>query len=360
MTSGTSPINTIKMHRSNVLLILLFYILFLHLPAGAQETYAEKLGWPKGSKVVILHVDDAGMSYESNKGAIQSMEKGVATSCSIMMPTPWAASFSKYIIAHPSMDAGLHLTLTSEWDNYRWGPLSGKKQVPGLTDKEGAMWESVEEVVAHASPEEIDMEIRAQLDRALTLGLIPSHLDSHMGTLFASEEYLKKYIQLGIEKKIPVMFPGGNNKMLVAGAVMELKAKGKWKEGMAMPGPYDQKKTDAIGKMIWAGGLPVLDDLFPNTGEWKPKNAVEKSPEWTAYKAQQLIQLFKDMQPGLIMVIVHSTDIADSFNRISGSGGSRYADMMAMMDPEVKEYIQKQGIIMTTWREVMNRRLKVK
>ena len=111
-------------------------IVVLCLPVHAQETYAEKLGWPKGSKVVILHVDDAGMSYASNQGAIQSMEKGVATSCSIMMPTPWAASMAKYIIAHPSMDAGLHLTLTSEWNDYRWGPLSGKK-AGAWTDRQG-------------------------------------------------------------------------------------------------------------------------------------------------------------------------------------------------------------------------------
>jgi hypothetical protein len=327
---------------------------------SAQQTYAEKLGWPKGARVVIMHVDDAGMSYASNQGAIQSIEKGVGTSCSIMMPTPWAASYAKYVVAHPSIDAGLHLTLTSEWNDYRWGPLCGKKQVPGLTDSEGAMWQTVEDVVAHATPEEIDAEMRAQLDRALTIGLKPTHLDSHMGTLFASDAYLKKYIQLGIEKKIPVMFPGGNNKMLTSPVVEKLKAEGKWKEGMALPPPYDQKKTDQIGKMIWDAGLPVLDDLFPNTGEWKPQNAVVKSPEWTRFKVQKMIQLLKDMQPGLIMVIVHSTDITDSFDHISGSGGSRYADMMTMMDPELKEYITKQGIILTTWREVMERRMKVK
>jgi predicted glycoside hydrolase/deacetylase ChbG (UPF0249 family) len=337
---------------------LIIIVLFAN-HAVAQQTYAEKLGWPKGAKVVILHVDDAGMSYASNQGAIQSLEKGTATSCSIMMPTPWAASFAKYAIAH-STDAGLHLTLTSEWNDYRWGPLCGKKQVPGLTDKEGAMWETVEEVVAHATPEEVDAEMRAQLDRAVTLGLKPTHLDSHMGTLFASEGYLKKYIALGIEKKIPVMFPGGNNKMLVAGVIQQLKAQGKWKEGMTLPPPYNQKKAEEVGRMIWSSGLPVLDDLFPNTGEWKPDNAVAGSVEWAKYKTQHLKKLMDDMQPGLIMIIIHSTDISDSFSHISGSGGSRCADMMAMMDPELKDYITKNGIILTTWREAMERRIKVK
>jgi hypothetical protein len=344
------------MPRFNLIFILLFFVIGqLH-----AQTYAEKLGWPKNAKVIILHVDDAGMSYSSNRGTIRSMEEGVATSCSIMMPTPWAASFTKYVIAHPGMDAGLHLTLTAEWDNYRWVPLSGKKNVPGLTDKEGALWESVEEVVAHASAEEVDAEIRSQLDRALTMGLKPTHLDSHMGTLFASEAFLKKYIQLGIEYKIPVMFPGGNNTLLYAPVIKKLKDAGKWKEGMDLPAPYDRKKSDMVGKMIWDAGLPVLDDLHTNSGDWKPANAVSKSPEWTKYKVQEMIASLKEMQPGLAMIIVHSSDITEEFQHISASGGSRYADMMTMLDPELKAFIKKEGIILTTWREAMERRRKVK
>jgi len=71
------------------------------ISAQQDQTYAEKLGWPKNAKVVILHVDDAGMSWSSNQGAIKSIENGVATSSSIMMTTPWAASYAKYAIAPP-------------------------------------------------------------------------------------------------------------------------------------------------------------------------------------------------------------------------------------------------------------------
>lgn len=341
-------------------LILMVFFVVCRLNAQNEKTYAEKLGWPKNAKVVIFHVDDAGMSYSSNRGAIRSIEEGIATSCSIMMPTPWSASFTKYVIANPGIDAGLHLTLTSEWNDYRWVPLMGKKNVPGLTDREGALWKSVEDVVAHANEEEVDAEIRAQLDRAMTLGLKPTHLDSHMGTLFASEGFLKKYIQLGIEYKIPVMFPGGNNTMLYAPVIKSLKESGKWKEGMALSAPYDQKKAVMLGKMIWDAGLPVLDDLHTNSGDWKPENATSKSAEWTKYKVQQFILSLKEMRPGLAMIIVHSSDITEEFQHISGSGGSRYADMMAMLDPALKAYIKTEGIILTTWKEVMERRKKVK
>src|SRR6187399_1843899 len=131
-------------------LLLTLFFCYTHVHAQTLDsTYAEKLGYPKGAKVVILHVDDVGMSFDSNEGAIDAMTKGVATSCSVMMPCPWVPAYVHYLKSHPNTDAGLHLTLTSEWDEYRWGPLMGKPAVPGLVDNEGDMWPSVEDVVKH-------------------------------------------------------------------------------------------------------------------------------------------------------------------------------------------------------------------
>src|SRR5437868_3804553 len=103
-----------KRLRSHFLFIC---FLFFNVYSNAQSdsTYAEKLGFPKGKKVVILHVDDVGMSLESNNGAIESMTRGVASSCSVMMPCSWVPGFIHYYKEHPGLDAGLHLTLTSEW-----------------------------------------------------------------------------------------------------------------------------------------------------------------------------------------------------------------------------------------------------
>jgi hypothetical protein len=346
--------------------LLIFFIQINVLQAQTDNrTYAEKLGFPKGAKVIIFHVDDAGMSVNSNQGAINSIEKGVATSTSIMMPCPWAAGFAVYAAAK-GYDAGLHLTLTSEWDNYRWGPLAGKKQVPGLVDPQWCLWPEAEDVVAHASAEEVDMEIRAQLERALALGLHPTHLDSHMGTLFDREDYLEKYIKLGIEKQIPVMFPGGNNKLIKEEynkpIIKKLKAEGKYQEGMQLPIPDRLKKTDAVGAMIWQGGLPVLDDLFTNSGDWTPApvNGVITPEAHAKYKVEQFKISINNMQPGVAMFIIHSTVQSDDFKKISNSGDSRNADMLAMMDPGFKQWLKDNGIILTTWRELMERRKKVK
>ena len=340
-------------------------LLLLRAAVANAQTYAEKLGFPKGKKVVILHVDDAGMFYSANQGTIKAMEQGTASSCSIMMPCAWAASYTKHAIANPKLDVGIHLTLTSEWKDYRWSPLSGAKQVPGLIDKEGAMWPSVEEVVKNASPDEIEREIRAQVDRAITMGLKPTHMDSHMGTLFASPAFMERYIKVGAEYRIPVMFPGGNNKLLIEcqnyPIIKKLKAEGKWKEGMTLPVPAIVQQAKAVGETVWKAGLPVLDDLHTISGEWKPEGVSDLAPEaWGKFKVQQFKEAFKRMEPGVAMFIVHCNDQNETFKYISSTGGTRYADMLAMMDPELKAFMESEGIILTTWRELMQRRMQVK
>ncbi|GAB3257719.1 hypothetical protein GCM10027347_20430 [Larkinella harenae] len=333
--------------------------------AQPKTTYAEQLGYPKGKKVVIFHVDDAGMYLTANQGTIKSIEQGVATSTSIMMPCAWAASFVNYALKNPTIDAGIHLTLTSEWKDYRWAPLAGIKQVPSLTDKEGALWPSVAEVVKNGNPDELELEMRAQIDRALKMGLKPTHLDSHMGTLFATPAFVERYIKVGVEYGIPVMFPGGNNTLLVDSEIQpvidKLKAEGKWKEGMNLPVPEAIKQAPAIGAKLWKAGLPVLDDLYADTGGWKPKDNPNPSPEeWGKYKTQRFKEILTKMKPGVAMIIIHSNEQNETFKYISGSGGSRYADMLSMMDPDLKAFIQSEGIILTTWREMMERRKAVK
>lgn len=313
--------------------------------AQAQDTYAEKLGFPKGSKVLILHVDDVGMSWDSNQGAIQATEKGVATSMSVMMPCPWVPGFIHYMKDHPNVDAGLHLTLTSEWKDYRWSPLTGKPASPGLVDGEGAFWPTVVEVIQHAKADEVEAEIRAQLDRARTMGFEPTHLDSHMGTLFASPEYLQRYIKVGIENQIPVMFPGGHNTMISA-AMPSLAAAG--------------EQLRQTGKMIWDAGLPVLDDLHTLSYDWVYPSGKLPDQQLQKFATSKYIETIRQLKPGLTMVIMHCTSPSQVFEYISGSGKTRKGDLLAMTDPDFKKFLEKEGIILTTWREVKERRQKVK
>ncbi|MGN6641329.1 MAG: polysaccharide deacetylase family protein [Mucilaginibacter sp.] len=332
--------------------------------AQETQTYAEKLGWPKGAKVLILHVDDGGMSHDSDEGIEKATGQGVATSTSVMMPCPWVPEMVQYIKDHPDLDAGLHLTLTSEWKNYRWGPVAGKANVPGLTDKQGCLYSTVAGVYFNATPDEVDKEIRAQLDRALSMGFKPTHLDSHMGTLFAKEGYLEKYLKLGIEKQIPVMFPGGDDLFYRAEAkaatIAQLKQQGKYKEGMQIPDPAELAKAKDIGAMLWKNGLPVLDDLHNSSYDWQMPGIEHKTDaEIQKWYTDHYIESIGRLSPGLTMVIMHCTYPSESFKYICNEGQKRKGDLLAMLDPRLKEFLTKNGYILTTWREVMERRQKV-
>jgi len=328
-------------------LLVLTFLLVNHI-VNAQKTdstYAERLGFPRGSRVVIVHVDDVGMSFDSNQGAIMAMTKGIATSCSVMMPCPWVPAYIHYLKEHPATDAGLHLTLTSEWDEYRWPPLSGKPKVPGLVDKEGALWPEVADVVAHATPDEVETEIRAQIERAREMGFEPTHMDSHMGTLFATPELIQRYVKLAIEYHIPVMFPAGHATLIAA---------------LTHFSDAQMQMIRTIGSQIWAAGLPVLDDIFNESYGWTlPKGTAETDANLQKMKTQKYKEAFKAMKPGITYLIMHCTQPSEIFKHISGSGLTRKGDLLAMMDPELKNYVEKEHIILTTWRELSERRKKI-
>lgn len=295
-------------------------------------TYAEKLGWPQGARVVIFHVDDAGMSYDSNMGTIEAIEKGVATSTSIMFPCPWVPQIAHYFKEHPDVDYGVHCTLTAEWGDYRWGPVAGKSAVPGLCDEEGCLWDDVPRVMIKATPDEVEKEIRAQLDRCLTMGLKPTHLDSHMGTVFASFPFFQRYLKVGIDSGIPVMLPAGHM------------------EYISKEAPIMVDLARKMGQQAWDAGLPVLDDV--HTGGY--------GAEGPETKKAQIIHFLRTLKPGVTQFIVHCTRPTEVFQHISGSGKMRLAELEAMIDPEVKKVIEDEGIIITTWRELKQRRDQVK
>lgn len=328
--------------------LLLVTILVLNNIVVAQTkklTYGERLGYPKGAKVLILHVDDAGMSYDSNKGVIDAITNGAANSTSVMMPCAWVPGFVHFLKLHPNVDAGLHLTLTSEWKDYRWSPVAGMRSVPGLTDSEGDLWPSVAEVVQHASADEVEKEITAQLQKARAMGFEPTHLDSHMGTLFASPAFLLRYIKVGIENQTPVMFPGGSDVLI--------------QQETHMPDAFIEQLR-SLGDTLWKAGLPVLDDLHNFSYDWTiPDSIAHDDNKLRDFKTEKYIAALKLLQPGVTMMIMHCTDPSETFKYISDTGPLRKADLLAMQNPAFKQALKDNGIILTTWKELMQRRKQI-
>src|SRR5438874_3233471 len=137
------------------------------------RTIAERLGYPANAKLLILHADDLGFAHSADAASFDALDKGVVSSASIMIPTPWITEVAAYAKAHPDADLGLHLTLTSEWETYRWGPTASLDAVPSLLDPDGTLPNEDSIVARRANAADVEREVRAQIDRALPLGIRP-------------------------------------------------------------------------------------------------------------------------------------------------------------------------------------------
>lgn len=291
--------------------------------AAAQTTTAQQLGYGPNDKVLMVHADDIGMSHSVNVASIEAFKKGMVTSGSIMVPCPWFPEIAAYAKEHPELDLGLHLTLTSEWRYLRWRPVASPDKVKGLLDPEGFMWRSERDTAKNATPQEIETELRAQIERALAFGIKPTHLDTHMGTLYTRKDFFDVYTKLGKEYGIPVM---------VMRPTLEAIQYGKL---------TGSPITEDVLKKVEADGFAMLDYLVTGVSGKTPAERKE------AYKT-----FLRNLKPGVTMLIVHLGLNDPELKATTGSWEQRYGDFLAFTDPEIEALIKELGIKLTTWREM--------
>jgi chitin disaccharide deacetylase len=188
--------------------LLLVGLLLSTLEAFAQ-TLADRLGYPPGTKLIIVHADDLGETHAVNAAAMKALTGGTINSASLMVPCPWFPEMADYAKSHPDADLGLHLTLTAERVYYRWGPAAPADRVPSLVDENGYFhhdWEQNEHIGAKKiDAKEVEIELRAQIERALAMGVRPTHLDSHQYRLIMSgQDLFDVMLRVAHDYKLPV------------------------------------------------------------------------------------------------------------------------------------------------------------
>jgi len=161
-----------------------------------RQNLAEKLGYPADAKLLIIHADDMGLSYSTNIACIEAFENETVNSGSVLVPCPWFPEIAGYIKTHPDLDIGIHLTITAEWDLYKWDGVLPSSEISSLINENGYFYATLQDFAVNANPEEVDKELRAQIDRAIAFGIQSTHLDNHMGSLMVSP--LSSLIQYNI------------------------------------------------------------------------------------------------------------------------------------------------------------------
>jgi len=229
----------------------------------ANRPLQVRLGYPADARLLILNADDLAVSHSEDIATFAALDHKFVTSATAMVPCPWFTEVASYAKAHPGIDLGLHLTLTSEWQTYRWGPVSPRALVPSLVGPDGYFYSNAQEFAKHAKLDEVEIEIRAQIERAKSMGLEPSHLDAHMHSLYAKPELFRVMLRVAHEYRLPVRMARNIES---------------FKPALALMGPGD----------------PVPDAIF-SPGEEVPASG------WKDY----YVNLLKNLQPGVTEIFVH-------------------------------------------------------
>jgi predicted glycoside hydrolase/deacetylase ChbG (UPF0249 family) len=288
---------------------------------ASEQTTASMLGHGPDAKLLMVHADDAGMSHSVNAATSEALLKHAVHSASIMVPCPWFSEMAEFAKQHPELDLGLHLTLTSEWKYYRWRPVTSPEKVKGLLDSDGYLYRDARSVATRASAAEVETELRAQIERARQFGIQFTHVDTHMGTLYARPDYFELYTKVAREAAVPCMLPRPTE-----AAEAELR-------GYPVTADMLRQKGRA--------GFVFLDRLATGV----PGRTVEERK--ASYR-----KFLQDLKPGVTKLIVHLAKDDPEIRAITNSWEQRWADFLFFTSDEARELMAKLNIRGITYREL--------
>jgi predicted glycoside hydrolase/deacetylase ChbG (UPF0249 family) len=275
------------------------------VPSEADLSLNERLGYSPDSKLVILSCDDLGSCHAANEGVYQAIREGAATCTSLMVPAPWARHAAANY--QPTDDVGVHLTLNAEHPMYRWGPLT---HAPSLLSGDGGFPRSIDDLWEHADPEEVERELRTQVERALAWGIDVTHLAPHLTALTLRPEFFGIYLDLAVDFDLPIRLPSTITAEQAGFPFRRLAAE----ERVVFPDHFDHDWRAGSRARVAA----ALESLEPGVTEIHIQPAID-SPEVRAL-----------------------TDVAEQW----------IDDLALALDPELRAQIDASGALLIGYREL--------
>jgi predicted glycoside hydrolase/deacetylase ChbG (UPF0249 family) len=278
----------------------------------------KKLGFADNDRLVIIHTDDIGMCQSSISAFQELWDYGIISSGAVMVPCSWFPSVSMLYRNNPILDLGVHLTLTSEWENYRWGPISTRDPSSGLLDADGYFFRTTEEIQQSGEAEAVYKEIKTQIEKALSSGIDLTHIDTHMGSV-ASMNFIPAYLSLATNYGLPAM-------------IMRLD-----KEGWIEMG-FDEETSSLAVKMVLQleeQGMPLIDAIAGLA-----LDSVYLREERINY-AKQVLGSIKE---GITHFIIHPSQDTPELRAITPDWRCRVADFEAFRSSELQNFIKENGI----------------
>jgi chitin disaccharide deacetylase len=274
-----------------------------------------KLGLADDDRVAIIHTDDIGMCQSNVEAFADLWEAGIISSGAIMYPCSWSNAAIDYARTHPQADLGVHLTLTSEWKQYRWGPISTRDRRSGLMDDEGYFPRTSAEIQKTGRPAAVKGELEAQLNKALKAGLKPTHIDTHMGSV-ACVKFMNLYIELAKKHKLPPMIFRMDEEEWRGAGLDALTAK--LATGLILS--LEEKNIPLLDHLV---ALPLEDD--------KDHTEIAK-------------KTLSELKPGITHFIIHPNKDTPEIRAIAPDWRCRVGNYQDFMSDEIRKHIKKIGL----------------
>jgi hypothetical protein len=274
------------------------------------NTALHNLGFGPRDRVAVIHADDMGMCEATIPALNDIFEAGLVSSASVMVPCPWFPSAAAWSAAHPEADIGIHLTLTSEWEHYRWRPLSTQDAATGLVDPWGFMPKKAAAIEEQAQSQAVVAEMRAQIERARQFGMNLSHLDSHMYSVM--KKFLGEYLRVSCE--------AGLTPLVLRSDVA------RWKE------QYSH------GSSLPEHDFPVFDHLVSPSHRC-PLDEHE----------QNIFDGFSTFEPGLTCYLLHPATDTPELRTIVPNWAHRVLEWRTFSSKKLKDHVRDCGIQVVTY-----------
>lgn len=293
-------------------------------------------------RYLIINADDFGMCRSANFAVFDLLKSGGITSSTIMAPCGWAPEAVKFAKEHPEFAIGVHLTTTSEWENYRWGPV-GVGANGSMRDKDGYFYHECDDFENNADLEEVKNEIVAQIEKLKALGLNPSHLDNHMGSLYGVAtgrfELLQLMITIAGEYKLPLRMPMNFTEAQFGNTMLDVQVSPEMVQGLI-------SQVVGYAKSL---GVAMPDYLMPGDWSGPQKDSYENFKEY-------IYEMYRGFPEGVVETYIHPAFETDELKGTTGCWERRVWEHKLFSDPQTKQHIDSLGIKLINYRDLAKMR----
>ena len=322
--------------------LILYLSIFYTISINSQiNNIAERLGYDKNAKLLIIHADDIGIAHSINIASFDAYKSNAINSGAAMIPSPWIREVAEFHKEYPKYDIGLHLTITAEWKNYKWGGISSSNEIPSLLNEYNEFYDNTSDVNINANPEEVRKELQAQIDYARSLGINPSHIDSHMGAIAVNKDLWRVFIEVGHKNKLV--------SMAWKSRVLNL-----FDEDFPIP-DYIVPANDIYMLYPEADRSFIENEAGEDIANTLIVNDIYKYEDWYELYSNKI----KSLQPGLNVFLLHLGYDNEELKAVTidhPEYGSlwRQLDYDVFKSKEIKQLLKDEGIKLVTWGEIRN------